>query len=94
MTLIAGSRFKAASSGPAMPYSSPCTLEEADRYAFKTPTLRKVAMTGPYMNYGSVSTPVAFAFRRKKKVLHQTVPLLPFRKVQAPQQRFRSLPAL
>jgi cytochrome c peroxidase len=29
---------------------------EADRYAFKTPTLRNVAMTAPYMHDGSVST--------------------------------------
>jgi cytochrome c peroxidase len=29
---------------------------EADRYAFKTPTLRNVALTAPYMHDGSVST--------------------------------------
>jgi cytochrome c peroxidase len=29
---------------------------EADRYAFKTPTLRNVAMTAPYMHDGSVAT--------------------------------------
>ena len=32
------------------------TGEDADRYAFKTPTLRNVAMTAPYMHDGSVST--------------------------------------
>lgn len=29
---------------------------EADRYAFKTPTLRNVALTAPYMHDGSVTT--------------------------------------
>ena len=29
---------------------------EADRYAFKTPTLRNVALTAPYMHDGSVAT--------------------------------------
>jgi cytochrome c peroxidase len=29
---------------------------EADRYAFRTPTLRNVDLTAPYMHDGSVST--------------------------------------
>jgi cytochrome c peroxidase len=32
------------------------TSVEADRYAFKTPTLRNVGLTAPYMHDGSVST--------------------------------------
>jgi cytochrome c peroxidase len=32
------------------------TSVEADRYAFKTPTLRNVELTAPYMHDGSVST--------------------------------------
>lgn len=32
------------------------TLDPADRYAFKTPTLRNVARTAPYMHDGSLAT--------------------------------------
>ena len=32
------------------------TAEEADRHAFKTPTLRNVALTYPYFNNGNVAT--------------------------------------
>jgi cytochrome c peroxidase len=32
------------------------TMKETDRGAFKTPSLRNIALTGPYMHDGSVST--------------------------------------
>jgi cytochrome c peroxidase len=32
------------------------TMKETDRGAFKTPTLRNIALTGPYMHDGSVTT--------------------------------------
>lgn len=32
------------------------TKEDSDKYAFRTPTLRNVELTGPYMNNGSVAT--------------------------------------
>lgn len=32
------------------------TKEESDKYSFRTPTLRNVELTGPYMNNGSVNT--------------------------------------
>jgi len=32
------------------------TKEESDKYSFRTPTLRNVALTWPYMNNGSVAT--------------------------------------
>ncbi len=32
------------------------TREDSDKYAFRTPTLRNVELTGPYMNNGSVAT--------------------------------------
>ena len=32
------------------------TMKESDRGAFKTPSLRNIALTGPYMHDGSVST--------------------------------------
>ena len=32
------------------------TLNPADRWAYRTPTLRNVALTGPYMHDGSIQT--------------------------------------
>jgi cytochrome c peroxidase len=32
------------------------TLDPADRWAYKTPSLRNVAVTGPYMHDGSIGT--------------------------------------
>ena len=39
------------------------TKEEDDRYKFKVPTLRNVAITGPYFHDGGVST-LNFAVRK------------------------------